>query len=377
MYSPIEKPVPIISEQDKYPPIALPDGLNIDPLDIEISEGNERVEYKDDQLRDLWEEAVFAYPVSIDGFDAMPLLSPISQLSRTIEHLLTHTLVPPEEYGKIMLGSKNASIRAIGGILMYQSGELDQFIMADIVSDEEIAVPFLILEWIRDYGPPSKAAEMVRLLGEREINTGELFHAMTSGRMAMGGGRVAVDLLAEKLAYAERWEVLLSLAGSEELEYDTRMRSILRLSAEEDAIRFREELNRLLQGAENEGEDWAEALQRLTERIMDDNAEELAPLDIVSTRDLNLIIGNEHWMYIRDIALYLEDRMLRPDVLIEPGATALVAEFLKELPDRDRDWNVEDEEALMRLHVLRKKMAMLEYNDDFRETSDHRYVVNE
>jgi hypothetical protein len=318
-----------------------------------------------DEEDGVWEEVeLFDFPVSEDGFDAMPILSPLTQLSRTVEDLQYSTLVSLDEYGRTMLASTSATLRAVGGILMFKAQALDASILRQLAADEDAAVPLLVLEWIRDYGPPAMAAELAGMLADRRLDLEQLADDLLAGKLAMGGGRVAVDFLADQLPAEERWDVLLEIVGDEDAAYDLRMRSILRLAGEEDDGRFRAELVRLQESAQEEGEDWAEAVQRLSERLLNDEGTELAPRDEITTRDLHLVIGNDHLHVVRDAVLYLEDRLLTPGVMVEPGSADLIAEFLKDFPDRDQDWNVEDEEALQRLETLLERVAALEYVDE-------------
>lgn len=244
--------------------------------------------------------------------------------------------------------------------MMFKAEAMDDAILRQIAEDADESVPFLVLEWIRDYGTAELAGQLSALLVARGIGTDRLAEDLLSGRFSVGGGRVVVDYLADQLPERERWEELETVAGSPEADYDVRMRAILRLGAEPDAARYRETLERLQAAAAEEGEDWEESMQRLSERMMDDEGESLAARGAVSTRDLNLILGNEHVFTVRDLALYLEDRLLAPGVVVEPGCADMVAAFLKEYPESERDWNVEDEEALDRLEVLRERLVARE-----------------
>lgn len=308
----------------------------------------------------LPEETSIEIPVSEEGFDAMPELSPSAQLSRTIAQLQNDTLIALDEYGRTMLSSTSATLRAMGGILMFKAGALDESILRQLAADPDESVPFLVLEWIRDYGTSELSGQLRDLLAARNLDSDRLADDILSGRFSVGGGRVAIDFLADQLPDEERGEVLGEIAGSPDAEYDLRMRAVLRLGAEADPRRYREELAQLRAAATEEGEDWEEAVQRLMERLMDDEETSLAPRDQVSTRDLNLILGNDYVFMARDLALYLEDRLLVPGVAVEPGCADMVAAFLKEYPEQDRDWNVEDEEVLARLAVLKERLDQLE-----------------
>jgi hypothetical protein len=359
----VDRPAPAVAPEAAPPPAADPAGAEavVPALEADLEPPPEPDAEDWDEEGPAWEdEDFFDIPISEDGFDAMPVLSPVTQLSRTIEDLQYSTLVSLDEYGRTMLSSTSATLRAVGGILMFKAQAMDASILRQLAADGDVAVPFLVLEWIRDYGTPAMAGELAGLLKDRQPDLEQLADDLLAGKLAMGGGRAAVDFLADQLPAEECWDVLLEVAGNEDVEYDLRMRSILRLAAAEDGARFREELVRLQESAQEEGEDWAEAVQRLSERLMNDEGTDLAAQDEITMRDLHLIVGNEHLQVVRDIVLYLEDRLLTPGVVAEPGSADLIAEFLKDFPDRDQDWNVEDEEALQRLEALLERVVALE-----------------
>lgn len=318
----------------------------------------------------LPEQVVIDIPESPEGFDDMPILSPSSQLSRTIEQMQNSALVPLDEYGRTMLSSTNATLRAMGAILMFKGGALDETVLQQIADDEDVAVPILVLEWIRDYGNLDKAGELAGLLVGRGLDTEWLADQIMTNRFAMGGGRVAVDLLADSLSEEDRWDMLGEIAMEEDVHYALRMRSLLRLGEEPDEAQFRETLARIHEATANEGEDWEHAMDLLDMRVWNDEGTELAPRDEVTTRDLYIIFENDYTFIVQDAALYLESRLRNPDVVVEPGSSEIVAEFLKDFPDWNRDWNVEDEEALQRLDYLQERMAALEYVEAGDEESD-------
>jgi hypothetical protein len=354
--SPVESVVlaPVVSNGEMEPNTVPEAGVDV-VADVEDVEDAEVHAHEDDFI---------AGPLSEDGFDALPALGPVSQLSRTIADLQNSTLVTLDEYGRTMLLSTNAALRAIGGILMFKAQAMDEAVLRQLALDEDVAVPFLVLEWIRDYGASAMAQALAGMLAQRELDVEGLADDLLAGRLAMGGGRVAVDFLADHLPADARWEVLLEIAGTSDMAYDLRMRSILRLAGESDVSRFLDEMAALRDSTQEEGEDWAEALQRLAARLSNDEGTDLVARDTITARDLNLIIGNPYPNFVRDIALYLEDRLLTPDVQVEAGAADLIGRFVKEYPDQADEWNVEDEEVLQRIRALHERLVAMESMND-------------
>ena len=180
----------------------------------------------------------------------------------------------------------------------------------------------------------------------------------------MGGGRVALDRLVAELPPEDREDALRQIAEEPELAYDVRMRSLLVLGESAAADSYRETLDDLRNSAAEEDEIWREALARLEERSYDDEGIDLLPANRITTRDLYQILFNDYPHMVRDVALYLEDRLLNPDLEIESGSAELVGNFLKEFPESNRDWNVEDEEVLVRLNALQVRLADREHADE-------------
>ena len=296
-----------------------------------------------------------------EGIDAMPALSPLAQFSRMVEQLQNNTLISLEEYGRPMLSSTNPTLRALGGVLLSKANALDEAALRQLVADEDLAVPFLVMEWIRDYGSAEQIAAFAEALAAREIPADQLADAISDGNFAVGGGRVALDRLVAELPPEDRPDALLQIAEEPELAYDVRMRSLLVLGESAEADSYREALNELRNSAVDEEEIWKEALARLEERIYDDEGLALLPANRITTRDLYQILFNDYPNMVRDVALYLEDRLLNPAVEIERGSAELVGNFLKEFPESNRDWNVEDEEVLVRLNALQVRLADREH----------------
>lgn len=308
----------------------------------------------------LPEDPYLGPPASEEGFDAMPILSPAVQMSRTIENLQNTTLVPLDAYGRTMLSSTNATLRAMGGILMFKAGALNETLLQQLATDEDATVPLLVLEWIRDYGDVTMVQDLEELLTERNIDSEWLADEILAGGFDMGGGRVAVDVLADGLSPDECSDVLGEIASSPEAVYDLRMRSLLRLAEELDDEGFREALARVQEATADEGEDWEQAMDLLTMRVWDDEGSQLAARDEVTTRDLHLILENDYTYVARDAALYLGTRLRDPNVVVEPGTSDIVAEFIKDYPDQVQEWNVADEEAILRLITLHERLRALE-----------------
>lgn len=296
-----------------------------------------------------------------EGIDGMPALSSMAQFSRTVEQLQNNTLVSLEDYGRPMLSSTNPTLRALGGVLLSKANALDEAALRQLVADEDLVVPFLVMEWIRDYGSSGQIAAFTDALTARDVPADELADAILEGHFAVGGGRVALDSLASELPPEDRWDALLEIAEEPDLAYDVRMRSLMVLGASADAEAYREALGNLRNSASEEELAWTEALTRLQERIYDDEGLALLPANRITTRDLYQILFNDYPYMVRDVALYLEDRLLHPDLEIESGSAELVGNFLKEFPESDRDWDVENEEVIVRLNALQIRLADREY----------------
>ena len=299
-----------------------------------------------------------------EGIDAMPALSPLAQFSRTVEQLQNNTLISLEEYGRPMLTSTNPTLRALGGVLLSKANALDEAALRQLVADEDLAVPFLVMEWIRDYGSAEQIAAFAEALAARDLPADQLADALLEGHFVVGGGRAALDQLAAMLPPEDREDALRQIAEESELAYDVRMRSLLVLGESAAADSYRETLDDLRNSAAEEDEIWREALARLEERCYDDEGAELLPANQITTRDLYQILFNDYPHMVRDVALYLEDRLLNPDLEIESGSAELVGNFLKEFPESNRDWNVEDEEVLVRLNALQVRLADREHADE-------------
>lgn len=299
-----------------------------------------------------------------EGIDAMPALSPLAQFSRMVVQLQNNTLISLAEYGRPMLTSTNPTLRALGGVLLSKANALDEAALRQLVADEDLAVPFLVMEWIRDYGSAEQIAAFANALADRDVPVDQLADALLEGHFAVGGGRAALDQLAAELPPEDREEALRQIAEEPELAYDVRMRSLLVLGESAAADSYRETLDDLRNSAAEEDEIWREALARLEERSYDDEGIDLLPANRITTRDLYQILFNDYPHMVRDVALYLEDRLLNPDLEIESGSAELVGNFLKEFPESNRDWNVEDEEVLVRLNALQVRLADREHADE-------------
>ena len=299
-----------------------------------------------------------------EGIDAMPALSPLAQFSRMVVQLQNNTLISLAEYGRPMLSSTNPTLRALGGVLLSKANALDEAALRQIVADEDLAVPFLVMEWIRDYGSAEQIAAFAEAWTARAVPADQLADALLEGHFAVGGGRAALDQLVAELPPEDREDALRQIAAEPELAYDVRMRSLLVLGESAAADAYRETLADLRDSAAEEDEIWREALARLEERCYDDEGIELLPANRITTRDLYQILFNDYPNMVRDVALYLEDRLLNPDVEIESGSAELVGNFLKEFPESNRDWNVEDEEVLVRLSSLQVRLADREHAAD-------------
>lgn len=299
-----------------------------------------------------------------EGLDAMPALSPLAQFSRMVVQLQNNTLISLAEYGRPMLSSTNPTLRALGGVLLSKANALDESALRQIVADEDLAVPFLVMEWIRDYGSAEQIAAFAEAWAARAVPADQLADAILEGHFAVGGGRAALDQLVAELPPEDREDALRQVAAEPELAYDVRMRSLLVLGESAAADSYRETLAELRNSAAEEDEIWREALARLEERCYDDEGLELLPANRITTRDLYQILFNDYPHMVRDVALYLEDRLLNPAVEIESGSAELVGNFLKEFPESDRDWNVEDEEVLVRLNALQVRLADREHANE-------------
>ncbi len=296
-----------------------------------------------------------------EGIDGMPALSPLAQFSRTVEQLQNNTLLSLETYGRPMLTSTNPTLRALGGVLLSKANALDDAALRQLVADEDLAVPFLVMEWIRDYGTAEQLAAFAEALAARDVPADQLADAILEDRFLVGGGRVALDVLATELPPEDRQDALLEIAEEPDLAYDVRMRSLLLLGESTDSEAYRAVLDDLRNAAPEEEYVWREALARLQERCYNDEGTELLPANQITTRDLYQILYNDYPNMVRDVALYLEDRLLNPDLEIESGSAELVGNFLKEFPESNRDWNVENEEVLVRLQTLQVRLADREY----------------
>ena len=296
-----------------------------------------------------------------EGIDGMPALSSMASFSRMVEQLQNNTLVSLETYGRPMLSSTNPTLRALGGVLLSKANALDEAALRQLAADEDLAVPFLVMEWIRDYGSAEQLAAFAAAVAARDLPVDQLADALLEGHFAVGGGRVALDHLAAVLPPEDREDALLQIAEEAELAYDVRMRSLLVLGESADAEAYRAALDNLRNSAAEEETAWTEALARLQERIYDDEGLALLPANRIATRDLYQILFNDYPHMVRDVALYLEDRLLNPDLEIESGSAELVGNFLKEFPESDRDWDVENEEVLVRLNALQVRLADREH----------------
>ena len=299
-----------------------------------------------------------------EGIDAMPALSPLAQFSRMVVQLQNNTLISLAEYGRPMLTSTNPTLRALGGVLLSKANALDEAALRQLVADEDLAVPFLVMEWIRDYGTAEQLAAFAEALAARGVPADPLADAILEDRFLVGGGRVALDVLAAELPPEDRQDTLLEIAEEPDLAYDVRMRSLLLLGESTDSETYRAVLDDLRNAAPEEEYVWREALARLQERSYNDEGTELLPANQITTRDLYQILYNDYPHMVRDVALYLEDRLLNPDLEIESGSAELVGNFLKEFPESNRDWNVEDEEVLVRLNALQVRLADREHADE-------------
>ncbi len=310
---------------------------------------------------DMPEESVsMDWLISPEGVDMMPALSPPNQLSRRVEQIQNDTLVSLEDYGRPMLTSTNPILRALGAILLSKVGALDQAVMAQIGADADIAVPFQVMEWLRDFGPADYAADLAAILNGRDMTVDELSDAILASRFSVGGGRIAVDQLNARLPPEERADALLEIAEEPSVAYDVRMRSLLRVGEGASSDPYRETLAQLKSEVPSEEDEWGQALTRLEDLLYDDEGGTLLPQDQVTNRDLDLILGNDYPTVVRDAALYLEDRLMKSGVTVEPGSANIVGDFIKEFPDRDDEWNVEDEEPFQRLIALRTRLEALE-----------------
>lgn len=130
---------------------------------------------------------------------------------------------------RALLRSKSAMERAAGGALLLVSGEMTAADMTAIADDESLLVPFVVGDWMGDFGGHDDHSAFLALLRKRKIPSADIAAFLSSGATMPGGGRTALDIAIPRMEDDGKLsDALESAVLSRGAAYDVREQLLLK-----------------------------------------------------------------------------------------------------------------------------------------------------
>ncbi len=256
-------------------------------------------------------------------------------------------------YGKSLLQRSDPSERALGAVLLFFANGLDEATMRNIAKDSDLLVPFVLFDWIRDYGLPDEIAAFDSILTEQKIPPETLSQFLMNTAGLPGGGRSALELYLRTIPEEGELDALSGIVESPKTAYDVRMQSLLKLLEPENR---KEGIELLLALDKKDGSLLSRAADIHFELAhLSDEDEDEVPYKVwdAPLRDIAFMAKSNYALAVRDMANYVEYALHRDDADFEPvveeGSFDAAKSLLDQALHRRSHLSAEEWEAVDRL----------------------------
>ena len=266
--------------------------------------------------------------------------------------------------GRMLLTSEKAEDRALGGVLLFFAGKLDEGAVRTLVGDLDLFVPLTVFDWVRDFGTDEEIEAFENGIGLREISDEDLVAFLAASAQYPGGGRSALGLFLARHEDDEIFEASRKFLSSSDVAYDVFEQAFLKLLEPEN----REEAEDFIDALEREDKldgnglmiQMLWKLKGATKAERGDGEEETCKVWDISRARLGRICDADMGLVIRDVANYLEYGLRRdnPDFepVIEEGVRVAAGKFLEKVKASEPSLTYEELEALERLEAYVKRI---------------------
>ena len=263
-----------------------------------------------------------------------------------------------------LLDSERPEDRALAGVLLFFLDELSGKVLDDILDDEDMLVPLIVCDWIRDNGSETEAEDFKAAFAARDYSAEDFRDfAMVSAGLP-GGGRSALDAFLS--LHAEDGVPVEDLAGivaSTNASYDVREQALFKLLEPETRKEGEAALDAFAAGLTpaSGGLDpfFASKMAELAQVANADGDEE--KIWDAESAVVVFLSQTEGGLQARDLANYLEYALHRDDPefppVIEEGTWEFANEFLLAARDRMGELPQADADALDRIAVSLDRLA--------------------
>jgi len=236
-------------------------------------------------------------------------------------------LVSLAQKGEAMMNSGSREDRALGAVLLFFAGAMDDVAVERVLADGDPAVPLTLHDWVRDFGEEGAAAT----LGERiraQFSLDEMRDFAASGAGAFGGARAALDLwLGGFPDGAIPAEELAAIVSSPNVSYDVRAQGLLKLFEPETMELGVDAASAISGGGSVLTDQFLEKLGNVAE--IADEGDDCKIWDS-QTPVVYFLAHDESALPSRDLANYLEYALRRDDPEVEPNIQEGTWQFANE-----------------------------------------------
>lgn len=269
-----------------------------------------------------------------------------------------------------LLDSDRPEDRALAGILLFFVDELSGDVLDGILDDEDILVPLMVCDWIRDNGSEEEAGEFKAAFAARDYSAEDFRDFAMDSAGLPGGGRSALDAFLSMHGEDDvPVEDLADIVASTNASYDVREQALFKLLEPETRKEGMAALDAFSAGlAPGSGalDPFVAAKMAELAKISNADGDEEKIWDAESAV-VFFLSQTEGGLQARDLANYLEYALRRDDPefppIVEEGTWEFANEFLLAARDRMDELPRADADALDRIAVCLDRLA--EYDPAF------------
>lgn len=269
-----------------------------------------------------------------------------------------------------LLDSERPEDRALAGVLLFFLDELSGKVLDDILDDEDMLVPLIVCDWIRDNGSETEADDFKAAFAARDYSAEDFRDfAMVSAGLP-GGGRSALDAFLS--LHAEDGvpvEDLAAIVASTNASYDVREQAFFKLLEPETRKEAEAALDAFAAGltpASGALDPFVASKMAELAQVSNPDGDEEKIWDAESAV-VFFLSQTEGGLQARDLANYLEYALRRDDPefppIIEEGTWEFANDFLLAARERIDGLPRADADALERIAASLDRLA--EYDPAF------------